>query len=287
MDTAAYLTNQGWLGDGHALHHSGRGITKPILVSQKQNVLGIGKKKHDAHADQWWARAFDATLKGINATKDQATGRIEGISLGVGAQALQMVGKGGGKWVAQRGLYSNFVRGEGLNGTLTTEEEHKSDINDQGRRPEVCESGGPKSTVARRTKHQESSKPRRQRGKAVLVSDSVGHKATALGREEAESGPTRQKGYDMETKEGRRQRKKERRARRGLKIAHLSQKLPAQPDRDPVEYLQSAKFRRRQKEGLLTDSSVEFAVAEDTRLSNGASNSINRKRRRLVASGNG
>ncbi|KAL2051449.1 hypothetical protein ABVK25_008316 [Lepraria finkii] len=63
MDTAAYLTSQGWAGHGHALHHSGRGITKPLTVTQKNNVLGIGKKKYDAHADQWWARAFDETLK--------------------------------------------------------------------------------------------------------------------------------------------------------------------------------------------------------------------------------
>lgn len=126
MNTTAYLTSQGWRGDGHPLHHSGRGITKPILVSKKANVLGIGTKKHDAHADQWWARAFDDTLKSLNNTKDKATGKTEGISLGAGAQALQMVRKGGAKWAGNRGLYSNFVRGENLCGTLKSEEDDKA-----------------------------------------------------------------------------------------------------------------------------------------------------------------
>ena len=122
MDTAAYLTSQGWAGHGHALHHSGRGITKPLAVTQKNNVLGIGKKKHDAHADQWWARAFDETLKGINTTTNEGTGRIEGVVLGNGATALEMAGRGGGKWVGGKGLYGHFIRGESLSGTLKPEE---------------------------------------------------------------------------------------------------------------------------------------------------------------------
>ena len=117
MDTAAYLTSQGWAGHGHALHHSGRGIIKPIAVSQKNNVLGVGKKKHDAHADQWWARAFDETLKGINATKDGATGTTEALVVtGAAKQAGQKM-----RWGVQsvgNGLYSCFVKGEGLGGTL-------------------------------------------------------------------------------------------------------------------------------------------------------------------------
>ena len=124
MDTAAYLTSQGWAGHGHALHHSGRGIVKPIAVSQKNNVLGVGKKKHDVHADQWWARAFDETLKGINATKDGATGTTEGLVVtGAAKQAgSKMLG---GSHSVQNGLYGCFVKGEGLGGTL---EEHNVEI---------------------------------------------------------------------------------------------------------------------------------------------------------------
>ena len=117
MDTAAYLTSQGWAGHGHALHHSGRGIIKPIAVSQKNNVLGVGKKKHDAHADQWWARAFDETLKGINATKDGATGTTEGLVVTGAAKQAGSKMRSGVHSVGN-GLYSCFVKGEGLGGTL-------------------------------------------------------------------------------------------------------------------------------------------------------------------------
>ena len=117
MDTAAYLTSQGWAGHGHALHHSGRGIIKPIAVAQKNNVLGVGKKKHDVHADQWWARAFDETLKGINATKDGATGTTEGLVITGAAKQAGSKMRCGVHSVGY-GLYSCFVKGEGLGGTL-------------------------------------------------------------------------------------------------------------------------------------------------------------------------
>ncbi len=122
MNASAYLAAQGWRGEGHALHHSGRGITKPILVAQKQNVLGLGKKKHDAHADQCWARAFDDTLKGLNTTENKE-GRTEGVSLGKSAEALQVMEKGPGKGA----LYSNFVRGQSLVGTWKAEDRIRRD----------------------------------------------------------------------------------------------------------------------------------------------------------------
>lgn len=120
MDTTAYLTRQGWLGAGHSLQPGGRGIKKPLLVSKKPNVLGLGKKQHDSHADQWWARAFDSSLKSLAVDADQATGAHH-VTVG-GSGALGMVHKGRGKWVGKDGLYGNFVRGDGLGGTLTPED---------------------------------------------------------------------------------------------------------------------------------------------------------------------
>jgi nucleolar protein TMA23 len=81
MDSSAYLTRHGWLGDGHALHPGG--IKKPLLVSKKANVLGLGKKKNDAHADQWWARAFDSGLKNLEigqVAKDSSNEPFKGRS---------------------------------------------------------------------------------------------------------------------------------------------------------------------------------------------------------------
>ena len=117
MDTSAYLSKQGWLGTGHPLHPNGRGIKKPLLVSQKPNVLGIGKKKHDAHADQWWVRAFDSSLKSLDVGKDETTEDTVNVTTGeFGAQ--DMIKAGGAKWAGKGGLYAGFVKGATLGGTL-------------------------------------------------------------------------------------------------------------------------------------------------------------------------
>ena len=234
MNAAAYLTNQGWRGEGHALHHSGRGITKPIHVPQKANVLGVGKKKHDAHADQWWARAFDDMLKGLNAPKDEATEKTEGVALGSDAPALQVVGIGGPKWVGQGSLYSNFVRGESLSGTLTPEEkdqlETKSELGDEsgcamGNNDVNPISATAKDIVKSKTK-------RRQQVEVIAEYSNLGAFAAVKieprdVRMEESKQNVREIMRDTETNEQRRQRKREK-ARRALESAE-SRTLPGQP----------------------------------------------------------
>ncbi|MCJ1287825.1 hypothetical protein MMC26_007177 [Xylographa opegraphella] len=117
MDTTAYLTNQGWLGLGHALQPTGVGITKPLLVSHKSNSFGIGKKKHDANADQWWARAFDISLRGLEVGNNRATESVNPRERG----PMDMIKAGGEKSAGNDGLYAGFVRGEGLSGTIVPE----------------------------------------------------------------------------------------------------------------------------------------------------------------------
>ncbi|KAH0536507.1 hypothetical protein FGG08_006632 [Glutinoglossum americanum] len=112
MDTARYLKSQGWLGTGHPLS-AGRGLPRPLLVSQKLDARGLGKKQN--HADQWWARAFDNSLEGlevqqgnigadgtseVTVTQREKGGLLESLVSGKGA------------------LYSMFVKGEGLVGTI-------------------------------------------------------------------------------------------------------------------------------------------------------------------------
>ena len=180
MDAAAYLTSQGWAGHGHALHHSGRGIIKPIAVAQKNNVLGVGKKKHDAHADQWWARAFDETLKGINATKDDATGTTEGLVVTGAAKQAGSKMRCGVHSVGY-GLYSCFVKGEGLGGTLDEQvveigaQEEKADARaeelnnklDIGSVPSLRKEGAKKKLKKRKPAHNQGTEmvaPQRERG---------------------------------------------------------------------------------------------------------------------------
>lgn len=116
MNAHTHLLSQGWLGPGHTLQPSHPdGLKKHLLVSQKNDTCGVGKKKHDAHADQWWLRAFDNALKDIN------FGALDGVhppkvvtkTLGPRIETLKL-----GKWFRNGGLYAGFVRGEGMEGTL-------------------------------------------------------------------------------------------------------------------------------------------------------------------------
>lgn len=100
MDASAYLQKQGWRGHGHSLDHTDRGIKKPLLVSKKVDVLGVGLNKHKAVSDQWWLRAFDQGLK----------------TFGTGQEsALSAVQKHG---VNRGGLYARFIKGEGVPGSI-------------------------------------------------------------------------------------------------------------------------------------------------------------------------
>ena len=117
MDAHALLTSQGWRGTGNSLHPTSNsiGLSKPLLVSQKQNNLGLGKKQHKT-SDMWWMNAFDSSLKGLDTSKQ---GQVVQT---VTSSGLDMVAKGGAKWVGSKGgLYASFVRGECLSGTLTPE----------------------------------------------------------------------------------------------------------------------------------------------------------------------
>ena len=120
MDTSAYLAGQGWLGNGYSLDPTGRGLKGPLLVSRKSNTFGVGVKKHDAHADQWWARAFDDSLKNLDVSKNEITGDTIGVTAGVWGE-LDFMKAGGAKWIGNGGLYAGFVKGESLGGTLRAE----------------------------------------------------------------------------------------------------------------------------------------------------------------------
>ena len=102
MNARAYLQKQGWRGDGHSLDKTDRGIKKPLLVSKKVDVLGVGLNKHAAVSDQWWLRAFDESLKNFGSGQESvlATVQKHGIHRG--------------------GLYGRFVQGQSIAGTFSS-----------------------------------------------------------------------------------------------------------------------------------------------------------------------
>lgn len=109
MDAQAYLIRHGWSGPGNPLNpnskhhpHGGLGLTRPILVSRKNNNHGVGKKTTKDPTNQWWLRGFEDALKGVGTEQRDNGG-------GSSANALTSE------------LYRFFVRGEVLEGTIRRE----------------------------------------------------------------------------------------------------------------------------------------------------------------------
>ncbi|GAB7355157.1 hypothetical protein MBLNU459_g5726t1 [Dothideomycetes sp. NU459] len=103
MDASAYLMKHGWRGTGHSLDTSNNGLKRPLLISKKVDVLGVGINKHDVIADQWWLKAFDSGLR----------------DFGTGKKSLLAQVKDHG--IKRGGLYGRFVKGEGVPGTIGRE----------------------------------------------------------------------------------------------------------------------------------------------------------------------
>ncbi|KAF2006644.1 hypothetical protein P154DRAFT_422272 [Amniculicola lignicola CBS 123094] len=110
MDAAALLQSRGWRGKGHSLDKTGKGIKRPLLISIKQDQFGIGKKKQ-AHKtdDQWWLRAFDQSLQTF------------------GTEEKSMLDDVRAQGVKSGGLYGWFVKGETIEGTISTPHDTSGD----------------------------------------------------------------------------------------------------------------------------------------------------------------
>lgn len=173
MDAHALLTSQGWRGTGNSLHPTSNniGLSKPLLVSQKQDNRGIGKKQHRT-SDMWWMNAFDSSLKGLDTS--QAGKVVQTNTTG----GLDMVIKGGSKWVGGKGgLYASFVRGEGLHGTLTPESME-----------DVQESVNSGNSRGKKRKRDETKEERRTRKAAKLT---LAENEVAIGTPPREASETK------------------------------------------------------------------------------------------------
>lgn len=205
MDAHALLTSQGWRGKGHSLHSTSDsiGLARPLLVSQKQNTLGVGKKQHRT-SDMWWMNAFDKSLKGLDTSQEGTV--VQTVTSG----ALDMVKKGGGKWVGNGGLYSCFVRGETMVGSLrevVVEERTEWRVEGTGE-------GDRKEEKRRRRREGESKEDRRKRKlekRARRAAKENTNESTPCAE-----GNNEEATEHIETKE---QRKERRRLKKALKAA--------------------------------------------------------------------
>ncbi|KAI0465441.1 hypothetical protein LJB42_000676 [Komagataella kurtzmanii] len=101
MDSKRYLVSYGWK-EGEALKKGG--LKRPILVKQKRDTKGLGNDINDGEV--WWEKLFDVQLKNLEVyNSDKVKFEQKEIK------------------VDKSPLYSMFVQGEGLTGTIGVEEE--------------------------------------------------------------------------------------------------------------------------------------------------------------------
>jgi nucleolar protein TMA23 len=222
MDAGALLRAQGWRGKGFSLHPTNNtiGLSKPLLISRNTDGSGVGKKAHYT-SDQWWLHAFDQKLKGLDTSKKGVvTQSVTQGKLDVIASSQPK-----GKYVGVSGLYSSFVRGGMLDGTV----EDTTGDSTPATTPEDSEAG----SVSRKEKRGESRAERKARraGKKLRKAEKARRKGAELRAVEKAVAKAAKKEMKRarkasETKEERRARREERRARKESKRkqAGLAQK---------------------------------------------------------------
>lgn len=68
LDGHEYLTKRGWKGKGTALRSGG--IAKPLNVTQKRSLAGLGKDRDEAFP--FWEHVYDASLGAIKIKLDDS-----------------------------------------------------------------------------------------------------------------------------------------------------------------------------------------------------------------------
>ncbi|KAI1459489.1 hypothetical protein F4805DRAFT_64403 [Annulohypoxylon moriforme] len=116
MNAHALLTAQGWRGTGHSLHptNDDTGLKHHLLIKRNDDGRGLGSKK-DHKQEAWWLNAFDQALKGI----DTKTGTMKQTLRGGALEKITAKGAAS-KYTGTRGLYSSFVKGGMMEGTVGT-----------------------------------------------------------------------------------------------------------------------------------------------------------------------
>ncbi|RDA89098.1 hypothetical protein CP532_2257 [Ophiocordyceps camponoti-leonardi (nom. inval.)] len=161
MNAHALLSAQGWRGKGHSLHKTDDsiGLAKPLLLPKKDGKCGIGSSQHFT-SDQWWMNAFDEQLKGLDTSKE---GRVtQTVTTG----KLNSIDKGSlGKYY----LYTSFVRGGLLEGTILSLEDELSSSDAQNKPMAHKKSkDAPSAVDAKETKEERKARRKERRRQKTL-----------------------------------------------------------------------------------------------------------------------
>lgn len=217
MDAGALLASQGWRGKGHSLHKTDDsiGLAKPLLLNRKDNTKGLGTTQHFT-SDQWWMNAFDEQLKGLETSKD---GKVKQT---IKTGKLNAIEKGS---LGKYSLYTSFVRGGFLEGTLSTSDSSSASESESDETPATSE---PEEKDDKKARKEEKRRRRDERAARRKEKEERRAKKEAKKRE-----------ADVvinETKEERRLAKEEKRRLKDLKA------------KDKVEKRRTKEERRLRKE---------------------------------------
>ncbi|KAI0895917.1 hypothetical protein F4806DRAFT_75600 [Annulohypoxylon nitens] len=215
MDAHALLTAQGWRGTGHSLHptNDNAGLKHHLLIKRNDDGRGLGSKK-DHKQEAWWLNAFDQALKGI----DTKSGTMKQTLHGGALEKITAKGAAG-KYTGARGLYSSFVRGGLMEGTVgvclvaglptppesgagTPSAANSTDSDEKEERKETKEERRARREAKRLRKAEKQAKKEAEERAARKVEKKKAKKAE------------RQRVKDGETKEERRARREARRKRK-------------------------------------------------------------------------
>ncbi|ODA76129.1 hypothetical protein RJ55_08412 [Drechmeria coniospora] len=128
------------------------GLSKPLLLSRKDDTKGLGTKQHFT-SDQWWMNAFDEQLQGLDTSKPGT------VTQKVTTGKLNSIDKGSlGKWY----LYQSFVRGGLLEGSLGMAEKDTSSTDSDSATPTTSDGTENKRETKEERKARKEMKRRRK-----------------------------------------------------------------------------------------------------------------------------
>ncbi|KAJ7600799.1 hypothetical protein C8J56DRAFT_1010544 [Mycena floridula] len=229
LDTHSYLVAQGWTGKGKGLREGA--ITRPIAVSQKKTLAGLGKDRDEAFP--FWDHLFAAAAKSIqikisddsdntepegSVLKRTTTGILSNRRPAVGTPAtsgsstpdstgpqlsLLCIAK---REAAKRGLYSNFLRGPVLGPDLGFETPTpKAAIT-----AEVSNTKGKRKAVELKEEEEEGEEAKRER-KRAKKERKLEKEQRRVEKKAAKEEKRAKKALKAEEKAERKRRKKEKR----------------------------------------------------------------------------
>ncbi|KAI0171181.1 hypothetical protein BJ166DRAFT_215716 [Pestalotiopsis sp. NC0098] len=210
LDAHALLTSQGWRGKGHSLHPTSddTGLKHHILIKKEgSDGRGLGSKK-DHKQEAWWLNAFDQALKGIDTTSGSMKQTVGGGKLDI----EKITARGAKKYTGNRGLYTCFVSGGLLRGTVDQVSGLLTPPDSGAGTPAAEERQETKEE--RRARREEKKKRKAEEAAKAVAAERAKQKAEKKKQKKAAKKAAKEAEKAGETKEQRRARRAARRARK-------------------------------------------------------------------------